>query len=139
MHFQFQYKTIPGQSLTLLTKVLDKNVKPEYPLRFTVRFDHGSTSWEIPYGVGNKFTPNGWSVKNIDFFTNEISRSLCLLNYSQKISLTIVISTSNVDNIRFNMKFLIELIFFCKFYDDNFQIFYSNLGFSYKSKTIQIT
>ena len=91
---------------------MDKNVKPEYPLRFTVRFDHGSTSWEIPYGVGNKYTPNGWSVKNIDFFTNEISRSLCLLNYSQNISLTIVISTSNVDNIRFNMKFLIELNFF---------------------------
>ena len=137
MHFQFQYKTIPGQSLTLLTKVLDKNVKPEYPLRFTVRFDHGSTSWEIPYGVGNKYTPNGWSVKNIHFFTNEISRSLCLLNYSQNISLTIVISTSNVDNIRFNMKFLLELNFlFCKFYDE---IFYYNLDFSYKSKTIQIT
>lgn len=112
MHFQFQYKTIPGQSLTLLTKVLDKNVKPEYPLRFTVRFDHGSTSWEIPYGVGNKYTPNGWSVKNVDFFTDEISRSLCLLNYSQNISLTIVISTSNVDNIRFNMKFFTWIEFF---------------------------
>ena len=41
-------------------------------------------------------------VKNVDyFFTNEISRSLCLLNYSQNISLTIVISTSNLNNIGF--------------------------------------
>ena len=89
--------------MTLLTKVLDKNVQPEYPLRFTVRFDHGSTSWEIPYGVGKKYTQNGWSaVKNVDyFFTNEISRSLCLLNYSQNISITIVISTSNLNNIGF--------------------------------------
>ena len=69
------------------------------PLRVTVRYDQGLTSWKIPYAVKSENSSN-------ILHTNEIERSLCLLEKNNTIvhNGTVVISTSNPNNVSFQIQ-----------------------------------
>ena len=66
------------------------------PLRVTVRYDQGLTSWEIPYDVRSEKSSN-----MSEFTTNEIERSLCSWeeNATVRHEGTVVISTPNPQKI----------------------------------------
>ena len=100
IHFKFPYETKPGTSLSVFTRIEDQDASQSMPLRVTVRYDQGLTSWKIPYAVKSE------NSSNISLL-NEIERSLCLLEENTNVhnsTGTVVISTSNPQNISFHIQ-----------------------------------
>ena len=95
LHYIFNHKIKTGQSLRLITKVLDSNINPSYPMRVTVRFDDFSANWNIPY----------LKIGDSTLRTNEIQRTLCILNnQEEEVDIAIVISTANENDIKFSLQ-----------------------------------
>ena len=87
VHFNFKHDLKGNEGLKLITKSNNFEDDNDHPIIVTVRFDHGTFSWTIPYETNY-----------------EIERVFCLLKELEKVEITIVISTFNENDINFKVK-----------------------------------
>ena len=91
-HYVYQYPVNKRKTLKLDTKILPRYADVDHPLRISVRFERGSQGWQIPFKEGNNKLP-----------IYQVEKTLCLIDVEDFTELTVVISTSSLNDIQFEV------------------------------------
>lgn len=99
-HYIFKYRTtnFKREALKLTTKVVDLTVDEKHPLRVSVRYDKGSTNWQIPF----KPEENGRKI-------NQMAKILCLYDgdlNEKDMEIVVVFSTSYLKPFQFEFQMM---------------------------------
>ena len=92
-HYVYNYQVPRSKTLKLVTEIQPSNATADHPLRISVRFERGSQGWQIPFKEGTN---------KLDIY--KVEKTLCLIDVKGETELKVVISTSSLKDIHFEIK-----------------------------------